>query len=269
MTSPAAATSMIDATGVGSSRNAASTPSVASSTRSSASRGRLRVARAARRRRRPAASIPARRSSATPSERHVEPPDRLATAGGAAARSASRRAVRTCPAPARPQPEPAAATGAGRSAECARSVGAIRRARRRTADAAAAARPAASSPRPRTSRWVGRTVSGCAGRRGTAQDVVERRVLLARSAHPPLVAVAERGLVAVMAVGDRDRARLRPPGSAAPPAPSGSPSSAIDPQPVADAVVVGDLDGGARRADRRRALPRRRRARPRTAPTTG
>ncbi len=36
-------------------------------------------------------------------------------------------------------------------------------------------------------------------------QVVERRILLARSAHPTLVAVAQGGLVAVVPVGDRDR----------------------------------------------------------------
>ena len=37
------------------------------------------------------------------------------------------------------------------------------------------------------------------------QQVIEGRVLLARPGHPSLVAVAERGLVAVVAVGDDDR----------------------------------------------------------------
>ena len=41
------------------------------------------------------------------------------------------------------------------------------------------------------------------------QEVVERRVLLARARHPALVAIAQRRLVAVMAVGDGDRTGRR------------------------------------------------------------
>ena len=41
------------------------------------------------------------------------------------------------------------------------------------------------------------------------QQVVEGRILLARAAHPAFVAIAQRGLVAVVAVGDEDRAGRR------------------------------------------------------------
>ena len=81
------------------------------------------------------------------------------------------------------------------------------------------------------------------------QGIVERRVLLARARHPPLVAVAQRRLVAVVAIGDdqgagaraRAQARTRTIGLA---------RVGDDPQPVLDTVVVDHVD-------RRRDLGRR------------
>ena len=85
------------------------------------------------------------------------------------------------------------------------------------------------------------------------QQVVERRVLLARSRHPPLVAVAERRLVAVVAVGDRDGPGARGIGQRRDPV-AERPVGLDDPEAVADAVVVanvGDgLPGGERRQHR-------------------
>jgi hypothetical protein len=72
------------------------------------------------------------------------------------------------------------------------------------------------------------------------QQVVERRVLLARSRHPPLVAVAQRRLVAMVAVGDRHRTA----GHGLKERRDRSRRVAIGgdrPEPVVDPVVVGHL----------------------------
>jgi hypothetical protein len=78
------------------------------------------------------------------------------------------------------------------------------------------------------------------------QEVVERGIFLARPGHPALVPVAQGGFVAVVAVGDRDRARARQAGQrrrrAAPLGVVGQ-----GPQPVSNAVVVPDLDVRRRR----------------------
>ena len=91
------------------------------------------------------------------------------------------------------------------------------------------------------------------------QQIVERRVLLAGAAHPPLVAVAERGLVAVVPVGDRDRAR-RPRSRA-------SVATGVAPRPVGGDRPTGDGARRRRRRGRPPAAPRRaRRARLRPRP---
>ena len=96
------------------------------------------------------------------------------------------------------------------------------------------------------------------------QQVIERRVLLARTGHPALVAVAQRRLVAVMPVGDGHRSGGRRGDQGG--REIGPRSFAVGrdgPQSMAHAVVVGDLEvrgrrghaaqppGGCRQPDRR------------------
>ena len=75
------------------------------------------------------------------------------------------------------------------------------------------------------------------------QDVVEGRVLLARPRHPPLVAIAQRRLVAVVAVGDRDRS-ARGGGQQRRDGLGGLAVGRDRPEPMADVVVVGQVDVG-------------------------
>ena len=233
------------ATGVGSSRNAASAPSRPASTASSASCGGLRVADGARRDR--VGVDPGQPLEGDPEQRHVEPADRVAAGRQRAARTrrggrAGSRRRRRVHRPNRPR----AAAGRRRASNRATSVVALdvastsNRSRGRSQEAA--------RRRRRRDRGAGgASAAPSAARRRLEeqhQDVVERRVLLARAAHPPLVAVAQRRLVAVVAVGDRDRVRAaatreqRRDAASAP-----SPSAGDRPQPMADAVVVDDVDG--------------------------
>jgi hypothetical protein len=76
------------------------------------------------------------------------------------------------------------------------------------------------------------------------QQVVEGRVLLTRAAHPALVAIAERRLVAVVAVGDGDRTGTGEAGETRH-GPVRVPVVRDRPQAMADGVVIDDLDVGA------------------------
>ena len=84
------------------------------------------------------------------------------------------------------------------------------------------------------------------------QQVVERRVLLARAGHPPLVAIAQRRLVAVMPVGDRHRRRGRRRDQGCGEIRRGTLAIGVHrPESMPDPVVVDDLDVGGARRDRR------------------
>ena len=190
----------------------------------------------------------------------VEPAQRPSPPAGSngsnavAARGQDRAAV------ARPEPEPAlaAARQAGRRRTRSRSSS-----RRGAADVEELVEPpeqrrdavvaqAANDP---VRRQDGQRLGG--GLEEQHQQVVERRVLLAGPAHPALVAVAQRRLVAMVAVGDRDRRGGGDRDSSAT-ARRPRPVGLDDPQPVADAVVVDDVDvGGARRASVARIGPAR------------
>ena len=107
-----------------------------------------------------------------------------------------------------------------------------------------------SSPRPREQAMGRQDGQRLAGRiEEQRQQVVEGGILLARTAHPALVAVAQGGLVAVVAVGDDDRPgrghrdeRGQLGGGVA--------ICGNGPQAMANAVVVDDI--GRRGADRQR-----------------
>ena len=258
MTSPSRATASIggDRRRLEQERGVAPSPAVDRGDRLG---GRLRVAdraagdgvgidpeRAARGRRRGAS----RRGRAAPRRR---PAGRPRTRRGGRVRMAPPARVQS---PNRPAP-PAASAGGLEGRRRARPR--RRPARPRTARRRRSSRSAAPSSPIAAHEAVGRQDGQrLAGRlQEERQQVVERRVLLARARHPPLVAVAQRRLVAMVAVGDGDR----PAAAAAMSAAASvrrvgpSPSAGDGPQAMADAVVVDDVDV-------RRAAPRRSARRP-------
>ena len=261
---------MMDVTGVGSKRNAALVPSVARSTRSMASADRLRVRDGAARRPRPARSRGAARGPRRAGPRRGRAAPRHPPAGTARTPSDARSAAphrRASTGRTDPPRRPRAPTASNRDAQRVDAV--TSRSTSKNLDASGEERVDRASSRSRTRRCVGSTVSADrSGREQQHEHVVERRILLARAAHASLVAIAQRRLVPVMAVGDRHAARSRPRPSARPPRrrarrPRGRPTA----------------DGGRRRRRRRRrpARPRVRSAERRSAapaassnrPTTG
>ena len=121
-----------------------------------------------------------------------------------------------------------------------------RRARPRRASSRPSSRRATpSSPRPRTRRWVGRTVSGSRDRvEEQRQEVVERRVLLARAAS----SAARRGSAAPSRSGGgrrrSSRARRAATASSGATIGRGVAVGRDRPQPMPDAVVVEDVEVG-------------------------
>ena len=86
---------------------------------------------------------------------------------------------------------------------------------------------------------------GLVGVQEQGEDEVERRVRLARAGHAPLVAVAQRRLVPVVAVGDVDGTGVADLGQAR----DGAVRAVVGehPQPMVDAVVVNHVGDGWRR----------------------
>ena len=184
MTSPSAATAAIAATGVGSSRNAASAPSRRGVDRSRSPRRRTSCSRSVAARRRPPASMPGeplegRAERATTSSRATAAPPSRQDGSNAA-----RRAVRIAPpsrvqSPNRPAPPAAERRRSNASQRARRAIAGstleqLAEAGRGAADAVGAEPANDAMGRQDRQRLGGRLEE-------QHQQVVERRILLARS----------------------------------------------------------------------------------------
>ena len=225
MTSPAAATRVTAVTGGPSSRNVATAPPPVG--HGDGLRRILDVGHPAARRERVAASTPSR-SSMTAS-RFTSRPREAAERPGRRAASNARRVARAGSAAtvAAHQPDATGARGVGGRQRLRRpSAPAPRRrrppARRRRGPPSASSERLTRRPARRT-RWVGSTGGASAHVVQQRQHVVPGRVALAGPVRGPLGAVAQRGLVAVVAVGDGQRAGRPASAAARAPSPIGLP----------------------------------------------